>query len=94
MPCNRLGGCGAFAFEDKCARESAVSQQKSSLHRSFLVASRGRYWCESAHIAATETPFPEKNVVPLLSLQPRVSSGHQGAPGCACVSCARARYTE
>ena len=63
MPCNRLGGCGAFAFEDKCARESAVSQQKSSLHRSLLVASRGRYWCDSAHIAATGTPFPEKYLV-------------------------------
>ena len=65
MPCNRLGGCGAFAFEDERARESAVSQQKSSLHRSLLVASRGRYWCESAHIAATETPFPEKKLVAL-----------------------------
>jgi len=28
-----------------------------------FAASRGRYWCDSAHIAATETPFPEKYLV-------------------------------
>jgi len=27
------------------------------------LASTGRYWCRSAHIAATATPFPEKYLV-------------------------------
>ena len=30
-----------------------------------FAASRGRYWFESAYIAATETPFSEKKLVAL-----------------------------
>ena len=70
--CKALHACGVSSVRVQYPAKSPIGHPQDRFQevKSFRqcppsVASRGRYWCDSAHIATTNTPFPEKKLVAL-----------------------------